>query len=138
MSWTAWQTWWRRRRGTERRGLRQTKVAGEYVRTAQAMDRKYTGGDGEGRGPPMVGGGADRAGTGGGPQPRRGGATGLSFACRQSVELLVEKFGKLVGEQGYADMGYRTPPDVVASGRSLLASSGAGWRRGGVVEFLFE
>jgi hypothetical protein len=40
--------------------------------------------------------------------------TGLSFACGQSVELLVEKFGKLVGEQGYADMGYRTPPDVVA------------------------
>ena len=27
----------------------------------------------------------------------------------QSVNLLVESFGKLIGEQGYAEMGYRTP-----------------------------
>ena len=27
----------------------------------------------------------------------------------QSVDLLVESFGKLIGEQGYAEMGYRTP-----------------------------
>jgi len=29
--------------------------------------------------------------------------------CSQSVDLLVENFGKLVGEQGYEEMGYRTP-----------------------------
>ena len=29
--------------------------------------------------------------------------------CSQSVDLLVESFGKLIGEQGYAEMGYRTP-----------------------------
>jgi hypothetical protein len=42
-----------------------------------------------------------------------GGVVGLVFGafgeCSQSVDLLVESFGKLVGEQGYAEMGYRTP-----------------------------
>ena len=42
-----------------------------------------------------------------------GGVVGLVFGafgeCSQSVDLLVESFGKLIGEQGYAEMGYRTP-----------------------------
>ena len=41
------------------------------------------------------------------------GVVGLVFGafgeCSQSVDLLVESFGKLIGEQGYAEMGYRTP-----------------------------
>jgi hypothetical protein len=42
-----------------------------------------------------------------------GGVVGLVFGAfgerSQSVGLLVESFGKLVGEQGYTEMGYRTP-----------------------------
>ncbi len=43
----------------------------------------------------------------------------------QSVDLLVESIGKLIGEQGYAEMGYRTPEvgvgiiDVGASTRRV-------------------
>jgi hypothetical protein len=43
----------------------------------------------------------------------QGGVVGLVFGafgeCSQSVDLLVESFSKLIGEQGYAEMGYRTP-----------------------------
>jgi hypothetical protein len=42
-----------------------------------------------------------------------GGVVGLVFGafgeCSQSVDLLVESFGKLIGEQGFAEMGYRKP-----------------------------
>ena len=41
-----------------------------------------------------------------------GGVVGLVFGafgeCSQSVDLLVERFGQLIGEQGFAEMGYRT------------------------------
>jgi hypothetical protein len=44
------------------------------------------------------------------PQPRWGVVVGLVFGafgeCSQSVDLLVESF---IGEQGYAERGYRTP-----------------------------
>jgi hypothetical protein len=53
---------------------------------------------------------------------RHGGVVGLVFGafgeCSQSVDLLVESFGKLIGEQGYAEMGNRTP------------EVGVGWQRG--------
>jgi hypothetical protein len=52
----------------------------------------------------------------------RGGVVGLVFGaygeCSQSVDLLVGSFGKLIAEQGYAEMGYRTP------------EAGWGWQRG--------
>jgi hypothetical protein len=46
----------------------------------------------------------------------QGGVVGLGAfgECSQFVDLLVESFGKLIGEQGYAEMGYRTPEVRVA------------------------
>ena len=82
---------------------RQVKVAGEYTKAVQAMDQKYLGTA------PGVVGPTERALA----DHSHGGVVGLVFGafgeCSQSVDLLVESFGKLIGEQGYAEMGYRTP-----------------------------
>jgi hypothetical protein len=68
------------------------------------MDQKYLGRQRQG-----VVGPAERALA----DHSHGGVVGLVFGalgeCIQSVELLVEKFGTLIGEQGYAEVGYRTP-----------------------------
>ena len=82
---------------------RQDKVADENVKAVQAMDRKYVG-TALGTVGPTEAALADHS---------HGGVVGLVFGafgeCSQSVDLLVESFGKLIGEQGYAEMGYRTP-----------------------------
>jgi hypothetical protein len=84
---------------------RQDKVAGEYVKAVQAMDQKYLG-TAQGVVGPTEQALADHS---------QGGVVGLGAfgECSQSVDLLVESFGKLIGEQGYAEMGsrmgYRTP-----------------------------
>jgi len=81
---------------------RQAKVAGEYVKAVQAMDRKYVGTQ-EGTVGPTEAALADHS---------HGGVVGLVFGafgeCSQSVDLLLESFGKSIGEQGFAEMGYRT------------------------------
>jgi hypothetical protein len=41
--------------------------------------------------------------------------------CSQSAGLLVGSFGKLIGEQGYAEMGYRTPEVGVWGGVATWA-----------------
>ena len=46
--------------------------------------------------------------------------------CSQSVDLLLESFGKLIGEQGYAEMGYRTPEVGVGVARQLGQFGGNG------------
>jgi hypothetical protein len=82
---------------------RQEKVAGGYVKAVQAMDRKFVGT------PEGVVGSTEAALA----DHSHGGVVGLVFGafgeCSQPVDLLVGSFGKLIGEQGYAEMGYRTP-----------------------------
>ena len=86
---------------------RQDKVAGEYVKAVQAMDQKYLG-TAHGVVGPTEQALADHS---------QGGVVGLVFGALGALVSAVSlptfwwraSASSLIGEQGYAEMGYRTP-----------------------------